>query len=409
MSPTSDFDFNQPEKLPTGEPLWPISDEQRPEVVHTVEAFLDCVLFQPHLDRVVVLPDGIRLLKQQGGIPEAVRQAAAKAKTMRGFLAALGMETQEKLRARLWHYAKQGSEKEVKRGDKKRALSETVKEFLQQEKLGDVPAEAPLYVSELRWKEKVWHPIVSEELVKTATNCDIYDATPLSRRMPLWERSEGGIFVGERGAGSGMHVDQCLWSNVGRNWCGHKLFAMWPWEERHKILDEAGKGAVFHLPLSAREEGFLRRAKTVALLRPGDVWVFSGGQPHTALCVGDGLNVCAYESFVPAHPEAVGLLVRSNTRSAHWKPCWMDDDDLDELYEDVVDSLQRSLRLPGLETHMRTRLQSCARIMREEGDSYCRDLWDQEDRGERRRRREQESEEEPAKKARGPETPRGGH
>ena len=23
--------------------------------------------------------------------------------------------------------------------------------------------------------------------------------------------------------------------------------------------------------------------------------VFSGGQPHTAMCVGDGVNVCAYE------------------------------------------------------------------------------------------------------------------
>ena len=48
---------------------------------------------------------------------------------------------------------------------------------------------------------------------------------------------------------------------------------------------------------------------------PGDVWVgatveflwswglresmeievFSGGQPHTAMCVGDGINICAYE------------------------------------------------------------------------------------------------------------------
>ncbi|CAE7716518.1 unnamed protein product [Symbiodinium pilosum] len=113
--------------------------------------------------------------------------------------------------------------------------------------------------------------------------------------MPLWERSEGGIFVGERGAGSGLHVDQCLWSNVGRNWSGFKLFALWPWCERHRILDEAGKGAIFRPPLTKTEEGFLSRAKTVALVGPGDVWVFSGGQPHTAMCVGDGVNVCAYE------------------------------------------------------------------------------------------------------------------
>jgi hypothetical protein len=32
------------------------------------------------------------------------------------------------------------------------------------------------------------------------------------------------------------------------------------------------------------------------------------------------------------------LLVHSNTKASHWRNCWMDDDDLDELYEDVVDS-----------------------------------------------------------------------
>ena len=133
-------------------------------------------------------------------------------------------------------------------------------------------------------------------LFTEATKCDIFDVAPFSklesqchrssglsctklinwylcRHMPLWERSEGGIFVGERGAGSGhgdsnackvcrshflrireehlmkridswwkvfvesliflgfqlifsefkilkpeamrLHVDQCLWSNVG--------------------------------------------------------------------------------------------------------------------------------------------------------------------------------------------------
>jgi len=389
----ADPGFNQPEALPEGELLWPVSKEQQPEIVHTIEEFLDCLLFQPHLDRVVVFPNGIHLLGQQDGLPEEVRQAAAASCTVRGFLQALHPEKQEALRGRVWHYSNRGREKEVKRGDKKRALSETLRELTAQEQSGDVPMDAPLYISELRWREKVQHPVATNERVKTATVFDVYDCTPLSRRMPLWERSEGGIFVGERGAGSGMHVDQCLWSNVGRNWCGHKLFALWPFTERHAILDEAGKGAVFHLPLTQKEVGFLRRAKIVAVLRPGDVWVFSGGQPHTALCVGDGLNICAYESFVPAHPAAVGLLVRSNTKSSHWKHCWMDDDDLDELYEDVVDSLQHSLRDPGLAPQLQRRLKACEQVMREEGDSYCRELWRQEDRGERRRRREEDSEE----------------
>eukprot|EP00971_Amphidinium_carterae_P050090 987223-Amphidinium_carterae.2 len=34
-------------------------------------------------------------------------------------------------------------------------------------------------------------------------------------------------------------------------------------------------------------------------------------------------------------PQAVTTLVRTNTLDAHWKKCWMDEEDLDELYEDI--------------------------------------------------------------------------
>jgi len=388
----------QPTSLPDDEPLWPIAESQKPEVVHSAEAFMEGLLFQPHLDRIVVLPNGIELLEQHAGMPEVVEKAVRGASTIRGVLGNLGPELQRRFRGRLWHYGTKGKEKEIKRSDggKKRAFSETVRELMRRQEDGDVPVDAPLYISELRWCEKVRHPSCPDEFVKTATRRDVYDSTPLAQRMPLWERSEGGIFVGERGAGSGMHVDQCLWSNVGRNWCGFKLFAIWGWEERHSILDEAGKGTIFHMPLTDRDKGFLRRAQKIALVRPGDVWVFSGGQPHTALVVGDGINISAYESFVAAHPAAVGLLVRSNTKASHWKPCWMDDDDLDELYEDVVDSLQRSLSAPDLQTQLRSRLQSCVQAMRTDGDSYCRELWEQEDTGQRCRRREEDSQDEEA-------------
>lgn len=396
-----DFGFGQSLSLPEGEPIWPIREDQKPELVDNVGDFLEALLFQPHLDRVVVLPGGVRLLGQQHGIPAVLRQAckAAGARCrgaderprprMRDFLACLGKAHQDRFRARLWQYGTRGKEKEIKKGGKKKTLREVVEILTEEEAQGAVSTDCPLYISELRWLEKVQHPLASNEKVKTATNCDIYDFTPIARWMPLWERSEGGIFVGDRGTGSGMHVDQCLWSNVGRNWAGFKLFAIWPWEERLSIPKEVGKGRIFHLPLSEEEKGWLARAKTIALVRPGDVWVFSGGQPHTALVVGDGVNVSAYESFVPAHRDAMGLLVKSNMGSAHWENCWMDDEDLDELFEDVVDNLQRSLR-DGIDARLRRRLEACVKVMREKGCSYCKELWGQEDRGERRRQREDE-------------------
>mmetsp|Transcript_73768 Transcript_73768/g.216160 ORF Transcript_73768/g.216160 Transcript_73768/m.216160 type:complete len:411 (-) Transcript_73768:89-1321(-) len=386
--------WDQPCDLPKGEPLWPIREDQKPEVVHTVEEFLEAALFQSHVDRVVVLPNGVNLLRQHDGIPECLCKALHGSQGMRDFLNRLDQQTKESMRGRLWHYGCTGKEKEVKvKGPAKKALAEILRAgFDADDPL--VPDGAPLYVSELRWREKVRHPLAQDEMVKTATQRDIYDATPLARGMPLWERSEGGIFVGERGAGSGLHVDQCLWSNVGRNWCGFKLFAVWPWTERHDIVNEAGKGRVFHLPLSQEDTGFLSRAKVLAMVGPGDAWVFSGAQPHTALIVGNGVNVSAYESLVPANPTALGTLVRTNTKESHIESCWMDDDDLDELYEDVVDNLQRSLRDPSTDARLRQRLEDCVRTMREKGDAYCKKLWVQEERGERRRQREEEEEEE---------------
>ncbi|CAE7163027.1 unnamed protein product, partial [Symbiodinium necroappetens] len=300
--------LGQPSTLPPQECLWPIRADQQPEVVHTVEEFLEILQMQRHLERVVVLPNGIELLGQTRALPEELSQAIAGSLGVRDVLGRLGdQKASAHFRARLWHYSARSKEKEIKvpksrpppDGMDKKSLAALRQEFLAQEREGKVKSDAPLYISELRWQRKVSHPLNPSEWVKTATSCDVFDVTPFSKQMPLWERSEGGIFVGERGAGSGLHVDQCLWSNVGRNWCGFKLFALWPWSERHRILDEAGKGAIFHPPLTKREEDFLSRAKTVALVGPGDVWVFSGGQPHTAMCVGDGVNVCAYDCSAP--------------------------------------------------------------------------------------------------------------
>jgi hypothetical protein len=385
------YGFRQPDELPADEKLWPIREDQMPEVVYTAEEFLDALLYQTHIDRIVVLPNGIELLRQEHGIPDRLVQAVRKSNTIRQFLDEITHEGSDIYRGRLWHYSVPGMEKEIKTDDKSKLLCDKVAALKKQEAAGVVAPNAPVYVSELRYTQKQFHPIAKDEYVKTATQFDIYDYTPLSRKMPLWERSEGGIFFGERGTGSGFHIDQCMWSNVGRNWCGFKLFAIWPWAERFNVVEEIGKGKMLHTPLNDKDMSFLSRAKRIVLARPGDIWVFSGAQPHTALVVGDGLNVSAYESFVPAHPEAVGTLVRSNIKDMHPRNFWMDDEDLDELFEDVVDNIQRVLKGPCMEQRLKQRLEECASTMRQRGDAYCKELWRQEDTGERRRRREDES------------------
>merc|ERR1711957_763799 len=94
---------------------------------------------------------------------------------------------------------------------------------------------------------------------------------------------------------------------------------------------------------------------------------------------------------VPANADAVGTLVRTNIKDMHPKLFWMDDDDLGELYEDVVDNLQRALRHSSVKEDKRldSRLQECATAMRTLGNAYCKELWQQEDSGQRRRKREE--------------------
>ena len=390
-----------PAALNDDECLWPSREDQRPEVVHTAEEFLEVLLFEPHLDRVVVLPNGVELLHQVGSIPGALSSALQSATSVRQLIHALSSESKAKLKGRLWHYGN-STEQEVVQTTAERCLS-SLETALQVD--GAVPDGTPLYLTEVKWVHPVTHPSAPQEHVSTTTEVDIYDITSLARYTPFWERSAGGLFIGERGAGSGLHVDQCLWSNVGRNWCGQKQFAIWSWEERHHILEEAGQGAVFQMPLTEAHTRLLGRAKVVALVRPGDVWVFSGGQPHTAACAGEALNVSAYESLVPLHREAMQLLLRSNTKDGHWKGCMMEDGDLEELFEDVVDRMHAAQRAAGkahaacgegseaARVHARvlTRLTQCGEAMREHGNAYCRSLWEAEDRGERYRAREESS------------------
>ena len=75
---------------------------------------------------------------------------------------------------------------------------------------------------------------------------------PLASWTFYWDRHDEGVFIGNRGSGKGVHVDQVLWSNarasqvskksnkstdswifcclaeVGKNWRGYKLVAAWP-------------------------------------------------------------------------------------------------------------------------------------------------------------------------------------
>ena len=80
-------------------------------------------------------------------------------------------------------------------------------------------------------------------------------------RLPMWDRGHG--FVGTNGSGSILHVDQAWWSNVAKNFLGHKLVALWGPGEAEPVLDACG-GSLFRKPLSPEQHDALKQASRIA-------------------------------------------------------------------------------------------------------------------------------------------------
>ena len=95
-------------------------------------------------------------------------------------------------------------------------------------------------------------------------------------------------------AGSCLHVDQCLWSNVGKNFAGYKVVAVWPFgHEANEILDDhwsqlfrpVDRSVASNSHVSPQHAAVLGKTVKMAILQPGDVFIFSGACAHMAMYV----------------------------------------------------------------------------------------------------------------------------
>lgn len=101
--------------------------------------------------------------------------------------------------------------------------------------------ESDLYVAELRRLRCIPNPrgrladrdgkapataVLGERATKSLLGLQAADAFgDLARWTLSWDSRDDGVFVGGRGSGKGLHVDQVYWSNIGHNWRGknHRL------------------------------------------------------------------------------------------------------------------------------------------------------------------------------------------
>ena len=65
----------------------------------------------------------------------------------------------------------------------KKTLAALTRRLYDHQRRGKASPTAALYISELRWREKVNHPLNVLERVKTATKCDVYDFAPFAKPL----------------------------------------------------------------------------------------------------------------------------------------------------------------------------------------------------------------------------------
>jgi len=372
-------------------PLHLLEDPRRqPTVMYSAEAFLHELLVGDYVEDVVVLPNGISALGlgESETLPVWLTSALDGASTVLDFLRRLddvaldahkaaieyvddfGVQREALPRPYpfcLWDNAvMQGSTTGSRDNGSPGVLPESWRNLRQ--RIAAVEAlvakgemdPARLYVCEMRrLRERdgnSWNWSASTanygscdggatQKTKSMSLRHVRDCLGATARWTLyWNCYDDGLFVGSRGSGKGLHVDQVLWTNVGKQWRGHKLFVAWPaGETSARMVAEFGD-ASFVPPLGPEKCAALEQAKKVVLIRPGDVFLFCGGVAHMTLNISQNLTTTAYESMVTLNPRHVAHFLHTGATCGPFAldRGVMEADDLRELRHAVA---QRILTL----------------------------------------------------------------
>lgn len=327
--------------------LWPIElleDPRRmPRFVSTAEEFLQEVLVGDHLGDFVILPNGVELLGlgEEESLPADIRGAMEGCSSVVDVLRRFQKDDNllDSYKAGVEYIDAKGEQRGVLPKER-RNLRGRVNEVLRLADNAEVDPQQ-IYIAEVRVQKERTHPIGGDR-VKTICSRDVKDVLgPFAAWTLYWDRHDEGVFIGNRLAGKGVHVDQVLWSNVGKNWRGYKLVAAWPKGEVSCRICKDFDDQVFSPPLSEPQIRALKEAAKVVLLRPGDVYVFSGGTAHTVLCASEGLALSGYESICSLHPLHSGLFLQTCDATS---PCWMEgampEDEFEDILDEALDQLQ---------------------------------------------------------------------
>mmetsp|Transcript_13581 Transcript_13581/g.16419 ORF Transcript_13581/g.16419 Transcript_13581/m.16419 type:complete len:563 (+) Transcript_13581:2-1690(+) len=351
---------------------WPIEliQERTPVETKDVNEFVMRVLLGNHSEDVVVFRGGSSILglEARDCLPSWFGQINDYENAV-DFLQRMPVSQADEIKANLEYSDKFGIQRELRTKNLKRSPSRSSSEDASSEdetlltamrrlleRKEDVVRSA--YICELRSRRNRWRyksfntdgkmtwpsenhtAILGIHRSKTILNKQIADAFGELAELTLcWDTQDDGIFIGGRGTGKGLHVDQVFWSNIGNNFIGHKLIAVWEKGQISSDLHATMLDYVFSYPLDQRRLNALKKAKTVALLRPGDLFIISGGTAHATLSL--DFNVTSYESLITLNNTNIRHFLRTGRKSGPYslRRGVMSRSELEDYKEHILDSL----------------------------------------------------------------------
>lgn len=308
---------------------------KKPRVVHDFATFLQELLHGEHMDDVVVFRDGIRKLQMEDCVPEYLRKVLGTTSNVRTALMEMDAASLEQIDGHVYSF-ENGKEDEPVR---KRADGEYTEGLLEKRTVMRTCPHQSYYITELQMQKcnKYRHP-EDNQYTRTLIKRSVKDLMSQEQRdlMTYWDRYNEGGFLGSKLMGSPLHIDQCLWSNIGRNWAGYKIMALWKFDDENIVKNH--RRQLFLPPLSEDDKFALKSAIKIVIAHPGDIFLFSGANPHMAMVVSDKLSYTTYESFINSHPTHLDIFCKSNT-AEHPESFHMRESTLEDIKFEIIDQV----------------------------------------------------------------------
>jgi len=319
---------------------------KQPLVFASASEFLDTMRRGNHLDQILVLPGGVQSLGQGDALNKNLSEALSRSTSAVEALRSLGSDNLTELKGNLYIQTRPDDPNagclddsiKGKCGDDCLATRLASLDAHPQELHGSVYAAEVRRVKKERGPGGKWRKSTLSYTMRERLGMD---------DMIYWDDYSEGLFIGGHNTAYSLHVDQLCTSNVGTQFFGHKLVAIWAHPDGTREVLDAHHRSVFAAPLSPAQQAALSKACCIALVPPGAVSVFSGVNAHATCNLGFSapgeadtlpaptLCVNSYEAFVNVNEAHVRAMIATNTSPFHHEDFWLDDDDLDDFQYDV--------------------------------------------------------------------------